>query len=81
MMNRAVSGQFQPGVKENIAYFTLTERRNIAEGPGSRSNSPASSVPQTAAYEVYSWLLVVPDALEVSIIFEKLEVHLIISQQ
>lgn len=51
MMNRAVSGQFQPGVKENIAYFTLTERRNIAEGPGSRSNSPASSVPQTAAYE------------------------------
>ena len=49
MMNRAVSGQFQPGVKENIAYFTHTERRNIAtEGQGSRSNSPATSTSQPA---------------------------------
>ena len=54
MMNRAVSGHFQPGVKENIAYFTLTERRNIADTPGSRSNSPATSIPQTAPFEVIS---------------------------
>lgn len=27
MMNHAVSGTFQPGVRENIAYFTSTERR------------------------------------------------------
>ena len=26
-MNRAVSGTFVPGVKENIAYFTHAERR------------------------------------------------------
>ena len=26
-MNRAVSGTFIPGVKENIAYFTHAERR------------------------------------------------------
>ena len=57
MMNRAVSGHFQPGVKENIAYFTLTERRNIADAPGSRSNSPASSIPSTAPFEVnyFTW--------------------------
>ncbi|KAL4232809.1 Tuftelin-interacting protein 11 [Mactra antiquata] len=40
MMNRAVSGHFQPGVKENMAYFTHTERRNIVEPSLSRSNSP-----------------------------------------
>ena len=30
-MNRAVSGHFQPGVKENIAYFTHTERRQMLD--------------------------------------------------
>lgn len=30
-MNRAVSGHFQPGVKENIAYFTHTERRQMMD--------------------------------------------------
>ncbi|XP_050394866.1 tuftelin-interacting protein 11 [Patella vulgata] len=29
LMNQAVSGHFQPGAKENMAYFTMTERRNI----------------------------------------------------
>ena len=27
MMNHAVSGTFVPGVRENMAYFTSTERR------------------------------------------------------
>lgn len=31
LMNRAVSGHFQPGVKENIAYFTHTERRQMMD--------------------------------------------------
>ncbi|WAR09127.1 TFP11-like protein [Mya arenaria] len=47
MMNRAVSGHFQPGVKENMAYFTHNERRNIAEPTTTLSGSPASSIPQT----------------------------------
>ncbi|XP_052242663.1 tuftelin-interacting protein 11-like isoform X2 [Dreissena polymorpha] len=51
MMNRAVSGHFQPGVKENMAYFTLNERRTIGEPATSRSNSPATSIPQTAPFE------------------------------
>ncbi|PVD28664.1 hypothetical protein C0Q70_11258 [Pomacea canaliculata] len=29
IMNQAVSGQFVPGMKENIAYFTHTERRQM----------------------------------------------------
>jgi hypothetical protein len=49
MMNRAVSGHFQPGVKENMAYFTHTERRNIGDPNTSRSNSPSVGGPQ----EVY----------------------------
>lgn len=52
MMNRAVSGHFQPGVKENMAYFTLNERRNIGDTSQSRSSSPATSIPQTAPMEV-----------------------------
>lgn len=43
MMNRAVSGHFQPGVKENMAYFTHNERRNMGEPITSRSNSPLST--------------------------------------
>ncbi|KAL3882583.1 hypothetical protein ACJMK2_028913 [Sinanodonta woodiana] len=31
MMNRAASGHFQPGAKENMAYFTLTEKRQMAD--------------------------------------------------
>lgn len=27
MMNRAVGGTFQPGARENMAYFVSTERR------------------------------------------------------
>ena len=30
-MNRAVSGHFQPGAKENVAYLTQTERRREIE--------------------------------------------------
>jgi len=47
MMNRAVSGHFQPGVKENMAYFTLNERRNMADPATVRSGSPGTSIPQT----------------------------------
>lgn len=53
MMNRAVSGHFQPGVKENIAYFTCNERRNMGDTTTTRSNSPATSIPQTAPFEVF----------------------------
>ena len=52
MMNRAVSGHFQPGVKENIAYFTCNERRTFSDTNTPRSNSPATSIPQTAPFEV-----------------------------
>ena len=27
MMNHAVSGTYQPGIKENMAYFTTTEKK------------------------------------------------------
>ena len=27
MMNHAVSGTYQPGIKENVAYFTTNEKR------------------------------------------------------
>ena len=30
-MNRAVSGNFQPGARENVAYLTSTERRREFE--------------------------------------------------
>lgn len=33
IMNRAVSGHFQPGAKENMAYFTHTERRQMEAKP------------------------------------------------
>uniref|UniRef100_A0A0B6ZZ71 G-patch domain-containing protein n=1 Tax=Arion vulgaris TaxID=1028688 RepID=A0A0B6ZZ71_9EUPU len=58
-MNRAVSGAFVPGIKENIAYFTLTEKRRILDsrissvqpGTAGDSESPATrgaaSVPTT----------------------------------
>ena len=29
MMNRAVAGNFQPGARENMAYFVSTERRLV----------------------------------------------------
>ena len=29
LMNRAVSGTLQPGMRENVAYFTSTERRCV----------------------------------------------------
>jgi len=32
-MNRAVSGHFQPGAKENMAYFAHIERRQMAAEP------------------------------------------------
>lgn len=34
IMNRAVSGHFQPGAKENMAYFAHTERRHMADTSG-----------------------------------------------
>ena len=30
-MNRAVSGHYQPGARENVAYLTSTERRRDYE--------------------------------------------------
>ena len=40
-MNRAVSSHIQPGVKENMAYFSQMERRQMGETPGlSTSRSP-----------------------------------------
>ena len=30
-MNRAVSGHYQPGARENVAYLTSTERRREYE--------------------------------------------------
>lgn len=29
MMNRAVGGTFQPGARENMAYFVSTEKRHV----------------------------------------------------
>ena len=29
MMNHAVSGTYQPGIKENMAYFTTNEKRCV----------------------------------------------------
>lgn len=41
IMNRAVSSHIQPGVKENMAYFSQMERRQMGETPGlSTSRSP-----------------------------------------
>ncbi|CAG5136267.1 unnamed protein product [Candidula unifasciata] len=44
-MNRAASGAFVPGIKENIAYFTLTEKRRILD-----SRAPAGQ--QTSAGDI-----------------------------
>ena len=33
IMNRAVSGHFQPGARENVAYLTQTERRDFTPPP------------------------------------------------
>ncbi|CAC5379629.1 TFIP11 [Mytilus coruscus] len=43
LMNRAVSGHFQPGVKENIAYFTHTERRQMLDTPTTKPPPPPPS--------------------------------------
>lgn len=44
-MNRAVSGHFQPGVKENIAYFTHTERRQMLDTPPTKPPLPPPPPP------------------------------------
>ena len=41
MMNHAVSGTFVPGVRENMAYFTSTERRSTVYVP---THFPLSSL-------------------------------------
>lgn len=41
IMNQAVSGHFAPGMKENIAYFTHTERRQM----DSQSAYPSLQLP------------------------------------
>lgn len=47
IMNRAVSGNFQPGVKENMAYFAHNERKHLADAaPRSGSNSPVPPPPK-----------------------------------
>ncbi|VDI18059.1 tuftelin-interacting protein 11 [Mytilus galloprovincialis] len=45
LMNRAVSGHFQPGVKENIAYFTHTERRQMLDTPPTKPPLPPPPPP------------------------------------
>lgn len=47
-MNRAVSGNFVPGIKENIAYFTHAERR-IMDSKTTPSNSATSSEKSTSS--------------------------------
>lgn len=55
MMNRTVSGHFQPGVKENIAYFTHTQRRTmgIDQAPVSAASTSAAAAaqPKPGGYE------------------------------
>ena len=48
-MNRAVSGHFQPGVKENMAYFAHTERRQMVDQlTGSATPPPPPPPPQAS---------------------------------
>lgn len=44
IMNQAVTGHFAPGMKENIAYFTLLERRQM-DVPSAYSASQAGPAP------------------------------------
>ncbi|ESO85853.1 hypothetical protein LOTGIDRAFT_221309 [Lottia gigantea] len=44
LMNQAVSGNFQPGAKENMAYFTLTERRTIGASAAPPQTTKPSAV-------------------------------------
>ena len=46
-MNRAVSGTFQPGVKENIAYFTHTERRHLLDNQSAKPPPPPPLRPES----------------------------------
>lgn len=39
MMNRAVAGTFQPGARENMAYFISTEKRSVADDVSSEDLS------------------------------------------
>ncbi len=50
MMNRAVTGHFQPGARENIAYLASTERRGNMEAIP--PPPPPPPPPEKAAYEV-----------------------------
>ncbi len=47
-MNRAVSGHYQPGARENVAYLTSTERRKEFEAQAAqekREYDVSSSAP------------------------------------
>lgn len=55
-MNRAVSSHIQPGVKENMAYFSQMERRQMGETPGlstSRSPPRQTTGPEPSVCQVY----------------------------
>lgn len=51
IMNQAVSGHFLPGMKENIAYFTHTERRQMDTQPMYTQPSPAVPTPSRVGPE------------------------------
>ncbi|XP_060079683.1 tuftelin-interacting protein 11-like isoform X1 [Ylistrum balloti] len=81
IMNRAVSGHFQPGAKENMAYFAHTERRHMADTlippPPLPPGPPAPPIPQdypavrssTASYPASFKELVEKKAEENNILF------------
>ncbi|XP_064629175.1 tuftelin-interacting protein 11-like [Lineus longissimus] len=45
MMNRAVTGHYQPGARENVAYLTHQERRRDFEPTEKREREPTTSSP------------------------------------
>ncbi|KAL5481335.1 hypothetical protein EMCRGX_G021472 [Ephydatia muelleri] len=51
LMNHAVSGTLQPGMRENVAYFTSTERRPASEVTSRTSLQNALTAPMSISFK------------------------------
>ena len=51
LMNHAVSGTLQPGMRENVAYFTSTERRRASEVSTRTSLQNALTAPMSVSFK------------------------------
>ena len=58
IMNRAVTGHYQPGARENVAYLTSTERRREFEPhPPVHDNRDNMEVSQQYCFQAGVWYI------------------------